>query len=284
MQNLNRTMILIKHSYIFLFLAIAVCGWAESEPVSSMINAGDTVYINYTCRTDTGEVLITTDPDIANAEHLVKSTAFWDQSSYDDVRITAGTDAFAKRQKSLKFFDLEIYDRFSQALVGKKKGQSFDLELKAQLPQGLDNTIRYHIDPKTREVPIIKKMSLYNYTRSMGKAPVVGDTWPHDKTPYARVLSFDEKNVTYELIAPDGYPVATRWGMAFSKKMGDRMVSTIDAKVGTLVRWNRVLGKIIEVNDTQIKVDYGHPFGGEHLKCRVEIAADRDEKTEGKKQ
>lgn len=45
----------------------------------------------------------------------------------------------------------------------------------------------------------------------------------------------------------------------------------IDASVGSLVRTRGLVGRISEVRDGSIVVDYGHPFGGETLTCDIKV-------------
>ena len=72
-------------------------------------------------------------------------------------------------------------------------------------------------------------------------------------------------------MAQPGSVVDTPFGKGTIKENEKNYEIVIDASVGHLVRSQGLVGRVSEVQDRTIVIDYGNPFGGETLSCDVKV-------------
>lgn len=251
-----------------VFVLITSC--AGIRPAQKII-PGETVFLDYTCRTKGGEIVFTTNPDIAKDTALKKSRVFAYPNSYAAGPITAGMDRTGAADEGLRPLELELYYRLSRAVVGLEKEKEHEVALESEVPEGLDNQVRFQVRPRIVTIPRIKTIPRYEYDRVFEKAPEIGMILKNSKKELGKVVSFDDRSVNYEMTVVPGYEFESTLGTARMTVTGEgKTVTTeIEARPGTLVRQNRAIGKIVEVTDRDIKIDFGHPFAGETLQCTV---------------
>ncbi|MFH2090811.1 MAG: hypothetical protein ABIJ31_00415 [Pseudomonadota bacterium] len=171
--------------------------------------------------------------------------------------------------------------KLAHALVGKEKGKTQELTIESNVPQGLEEQGRYRVVERTRTRPRVKQIKLDEFLMGHKQKPEQGQILSRNGQDYARVTAVDPDKVTLEYINVENLVVETPWGIARSKIENDMIVSRLEARAGTLVRTGGLIGRITKSNEENILVDYGHPFGGEILKCTVEILPDSQAKPAG---
>lgn len=252
---------------LFLFLVSGCAGIKTAH----MIEPGHEVQVNYTCRALNGDVMTTTRRSIAENPAIAKSRVFSDQAEFKPVSIIVGQDMPGQIPGEVHFFDDELKSKLAHALGRKEMGKTYDLTIVSDIPKELEDRNRYRDVNRVRIRPGTKKVSRLGFTKAHHKEPKQGEILSKDNQPYARVMAVDPENVTLEYINLENTVLETPWGKARCVADKDHIVVTIEARVGTLVRTGGLIGRITAVDEKKFRVDYGHPFAGETLKCEVEI-------------
>jgi len=107
------------------------------------------------------------------------------------------------------------------------------------------------------------------YLSRTGKAPEVGQPFITDPAVPGKVASVTESDVVVRFFAKAGDKVATPFGEGTVKELPDKYEIVIDAHTGAFVRSGGYVGRITNVDDRFITVDYSYPFGGEPLFCDI---------------
>lgn len=265
-------MILLIASFYLLISGCA--GLSETHKVSEekIIRIGQTVTFNYTCRTGNNQVIDTTIRSVADDPLIAKSRVFQEKSDYRPVSLAAGEDPYPHSVNKFKKLTPEILKRLAFALVGKTMGAKHQIDIASEVSEGLgDHPHRFEKAPLETKSPLIRTYPAGIYISKTGRAPEVGEVARFNGKPYTQVISVDDKQVKVKMIVKEDI-LDLRFGKAKFVNNGKEMVSTIfDAETGRLVEKYGYIGRIVEVTDKNLVVDYGHPFGGEILKCDVEI-------------
>jgi hypothetical protein len=98
------------------------------------------------------------------------------------------------------------------------------------------------------------------------------------------VESITEGEVVIRFTAPAGYVAQTPFGLGHIRETQKSYELVVDAKKGELIRTAHLVGRISEVDENFITLDYRNPLGGEALICDVAVekieAVQSAEKTE----
>ncbi len=92
--------------------------------------------------------------------------------------------------------------------------------------------------------------------------------------PSVKIIAADDKAVTFEKVLNEDGP--TYWEVDFGvcqlDDLGDGFVQvTVNTQIGRLVRRGRVVGRVSEITDKNVIMDFGNPFAGYPLECKVRI-------------
>ncbi len=265
-----------KGIFLFLFL-ILFLGCTGLTP-GPRVEKGERVRVDYTCRTETREVIDTTTPAVAKDESLAKSRVFAQRPDMKPLRLVAGEDLPNLKPREVLFLDEEIGTRLAHAVVGREKGKSLEVILESRIPEGLEDSHRYRMIPRIRTAPRIQIIPGEIYRKDYGRLPEKGEILTEAGQAYAEVIALDPDNITIKLITDPLRTFDTPWGQARETGDDKEVRVTIEAEVGTLVRTGGLIGRISEINEKNIIVDYGHPFGGQTLNCTVEILDNEEAK------
>jgi FKBP-type peptidyl-prolyl cis-trans isomerase 2 len=231
--------------------------------------------LEYTCRIQNGDILASTQEDIANSPENKKASAFIYKKVYQPVDITD----YDARQKNaalkgqLKYLDEVLIDKLVQETKAWKPGDSGSIRVAAKSQNDLPFNERSIRLTKVKTHP---KNTVYEkdiFTSLTGSNPAIGETVQLDTGIKGKVVSVenDEVKVAFEPISDQ--PLEGPFGMVTVKDMGDHFVTDIDARKGALVSVGPAVGQIAEVSKKNFLVDYAHPFGGETLQCDVKVVA-----------
>jgi FKBP-type peptidyl-prolyl cis-trans isomerase 2 len=121
------------------------------------------------------------------------------------------------------------------------------------------------------------------YKARTGKEAAVGQEVSLDPAIPGKVASVSENEVLIRYFVQPGSVVDTPFGKGTIRENEKNYEIVIDAAAGNLVRTGGLVGRISEVRNDSIVLDYGHPFGGETLACDVRVepappAGDKHEK------
>ena len=260
-----------RNSLLLPFLILMLLGLLPvfSGCAGSRVKAGDEIMLHYTCRLPSGEIATTTDMHMAEDPNAGKASFFYPSNKKGAVRMFPGQALDQKSQRDLRLFETEVRAQLADRVIGLPYDQVRRVTIASQVSEELEKENRYISFERVRTKPLFQKVSREHYVRGQGQEPVVGGRLSKGGMEYAKVVAVEGEEVTLEVLADQPLEVDTPWGKAVSVRKGDQVQTTIDAKVGTIVRTGGALGRITEVNETRFVVDYGHPFAYETLSCEV---------------
>jgi len=248
--------------------AFLICGDARADEI---VKPGDKVRIDFTCRLSNGEIAATTDRALASDDGVKKASIFQARKSEEPLVITAGPDEKTYGKRGARGFEGEIVAEMANAVVGMNPGGTKSLEVKRERakPQGNEPMVlemaRVRIRPK--EV----KMTPEEYRGRTGKDPEVGQGYTVDPATPGKVESVSDQQVVIRFHAEPGKKVKTPLGEGEIRETAKNYEIVIDAKRGDLVRSGPMVGRIMDVDERVITIEYSHPLGYEELKCEVKV-------------
>ena len=254
--------------YISVLIFVLVAGCAGIS-FGKTVRQGQQVTVDYTCITEEGELIAATRLSEIENPSLKKSNGFIEHQIYRPVVLTAGKAAPGQWDDKLKKLEPELLTKIALQLPGMEIGKETEILLRSDIPEGMIEKNRYRIIEKVRKAPKMKFFTIVQYQKIFGDPlPEPGDIIPFNGKAVFKVNEVSQKRISLEAIS-ERIESKTDLGRAVTQIEGDMVVTTIMAVPGTIVKTGPVIGEITEVTDDTIKVDYGHPFAGRTLKCRV---------------
>ena len=270
-MNRNKMLTLFFVSMIAFISACAV-----HRPVK-LVQAGDMIRVNYTCRTKDNAIAATTNKKIAEDTKVLKSPIFLSPFVSGPLELTAGypeeCETCKKKSPKIKGFQKELNQQLAEAVMGWGYGEKETIRLTAQAPENLTSAARYVGLAKIRRRPKIKQISRKLFIKSVGKTPEPGMEMPSEEGFTDRVVSVDGEQVTIRLTAEPGTNVKTPFGMGTIFDRGNLYEIDIDVKKGDLIRSGDMVGRVVRIEERMFYIDFGQPFGGEELVCDVKVEA-----------
>lgn len=253
---------------VFLLLPV-LAGCATSGSVRQT-QPNDLAYIHFQCLLPSGEIAAATD-DTAAKKDRPKANIYLVRDKIDPVPVVIKSPSEKPiYEKEINFED-DIAKRLAWHLTGLKEGEMRHVELTAQdIPERNkeDYVIRM---ARIRQRPKEMKMTISEYQSSKGMAPETGQTFVMDPAIPGRVESVTGEDVVIRFSAKEGDVVQTPLGSGRIRVEDNVYKIDIDARKGSLVRTAHLVGRITDVNDKFIIIDYRNPFGGETLSCDVTV-------------
>ena len=266
---------------LLLSLAMAAAMALNSGPARSAegpgerVKPGDHVGIFYTCRTETGQVVATNRDDPVPSGFEKEKPIFKHRFSGQAVAITAGSgDAPDDWNRGI---EANILNHLAGKITGMRRGESAEFVIRARETETIstgDTTGRILRLSRILSVPLKIEGSEEQYRRTMGKAPVKGARFPYPPG-FEAIIEKAGGGTVILALEPPGETVRTDFGPGTVTREEDRYRVNLDARIGTLVASGPFLGRIVSADDKQFAIDYGHPFGGQALKCRVDVSEEK---------
>jgi FKBP-type peptidyl-prolyl cis-trans isomerase 2 len=280
----------IPAAFLFL-LVLAGCTGQNSVKVSEgqsikdqasvkagrIVQVGDSADIHYLCKLNTGEVVAATD---SVAKDQPKSNLYLVTKETGPVSVTAVSpdepvpDEKPKTpEEKTKTLEELIRDKLARMVDGMKVGEKRHVQLTAEDIAGgskghsISRLARVRTRPKEMNVPIA------DYKYRTGKSPEVGDSYAYDPAFPGRVESVTEKAavVRFSAKTKPGDVLETPFGPGLIREDETHYYIDIDARKNALVRAGDLIGRIINVDDKFITVDFGNPFARETMFCDVTV-------------
>jgi len=243
------------------------------------VKPGDTVSVHYLCRLGSGEIVASTD---SVAESQPKSNIYVQREEAGPLSISAASSADAGRAQVTPYeqrsLEEELTNQLAFAVVGMKEGETRTTEIKAEDAPAVDAHKYIARLTRVRTRPKEMKMPKGDYEYRTGRSPEVGQEFSYDPAFPGKVAYVSEQEVTIRFYATPGTIVETPFGPGRIRDEGKNYKMDIEAHKGALVRAASVVGRISDVDDKVITVDFGNPFGGEALLCDVTIEKITDAK------
>jgi FKBP-type peptidyl-prolyl cis-trans isomerase 2 len=270
--NLKR---ILKMKIVLTFLIMTLFTGCTALKSAKMVNEGRQVKVDYSCVTENKELIATTSISDVENSLLKKSNGFIEHDEYGPIELTAGQEAPGQWDDKLKMLEPEILSKISFQLPGMEIGEEKTIVLESEIPEGMKEKNRYRVIERVRKAPRIHSIPLDQYKKMFGDSlPAPGDIITTNGKPTFKVLDVSAGNVKLDYIA-HAVENNTPWGKAVSRIEGDMVVTTIEAVPGTIVKAHSVIGQVSEVTEDTITVDYGHPFAGKTLTCRVKVLGEK---------
>ena len=232
--------------------------------------AGDvTSEMHYTCRLDDGDIIVTTEPDVARDEALAKSPLFIEKSTYRPVNLAEAKRAAAENQhiEELKGLEEVLIERLAavadQMPINTEKRIRVDAEAQDNVPRRERTLWLARLKKRAKS----EVYSLDMIERLTTAKPVVGEAVHLEPALDGRVIEVTENQVTVAYAPLHDDPLEGDFGPMRVVDKGDYYQIEIDATVGHRVKVGPLVGRIAEVEETRFRVDYSHPFGGGTLIC-----------------
>ncbi|MBI5237027.1 MAG: hypothetical protein HY887_01200 [Deltaproteobacteria bacterium] len=259
-----------KAVLIMSMLLLSLAGCAGPGRVR-IVQPGDGADIRFLCRLQTGEVVAATDKAVGQQTALPKSAVFLLRAQDGPVSVKAAAFLPEPSGEKEKPFEMEIIDRLAGAVVGMKEGESRTVELTAEeLPERGQDDYFLRV-ARVRERSKEMRMTTGDYRYRTGKPPETGQPFVLDPAVQGRVETVTQEEVVILFSARPGDVVQTPFGPGRIRESEKAYEIEIDARKGDLVRTGPLVGRVAEVDEQFITIDYRHPFGGEKLICDTAV-------------
>ncbi|MGA2106098.1 MAG: hypothetical protein ABSH25_00475 [Syntrophorhabdales bacterium] len=232
---------------------------------------GDQADVHFTCRLRDGEVAISTYQDAPGSPLQPKSSIYVPRDRNTPLNLTAGQDPPEFKTEPRRGFEDELIHQLSNAIIGLEVGVEKTLEIKGEIPSGLDRNERIIRMSLVRKRSKEMRFTPEDYKEKTGREAVVGRAFILDPALPGKVESVSEKEVVVRFSGEQGKEIDLPFGKATIRGTPQDYEIVIHARAGTLVRTGALVGRIVAVDDVSFTIDYGDPFGGEPLLCDVKI-------------
>jgi FKBP-type peptidyl-prolyl cis-trans isomerase 2 len=237
---------------------------------TDLIKPGDKVGVQFTCRFKNGEIASSTSTAVAgNTEP--KSAIFLPRNIDDPVPVTAVESSKDLQPHNFIAFEDEIITQLSYSVTGMEMNGSGTIDLHADRITGLKPKEEFVQLARVRVRPKEMRMTGAEFKARTGKEAAVGDELTVNPEFSGKVASVSENEVLIRFSGQPGSVVDTPFGKGTIREDEKNYEIVLDAPVGKLVRTQGLVGRVSEVQDGSIVVDYGNPFGGETLTCDVKV-------------
>lgn len=266
--------------YLAAFGNICKIHPAEIIDKDKNIKSGDHVLVDFTCRLNDESIVMTTNPDLALNNKTVKSNIFLPLKEYVPVPLIAGSGKRGPDYGKLKTLENEVLENLTLFVVGMKEGISQSFDIKAIDTPDLTEEERFIRLSRIRKSQKKVRVHPTAFKNAHGKDPVPGDIITKKEFPGVamHVITVSDNEVEILLHADEGTVVDLPTGRGIVRDAGDYYETVIDIHKGQIIRTGVIVGRVVDVDEKMYTLDYGHPFGGEPLKC--EITAYKDEANE----
>lgn len=255
--------------FVFAFLVLTSACTTHSVPKS--IQTGEIVLLEYTCRLNTGELVMTTDEELANNSSEERSVIFMPRKTYGTVEVVAGEELEKQKTNRSSPLEVAIDELLAKDVVGFTREDTYTLQIPAKLiPRHAEGN---QVLPmaRVRKRPKEMKFSTDYYKRRWKKEPHIHDEVAIDPAFPGMVTAINGNEVVVHFEADEGQIVETDLGQGIVHEHDDHYLIDIQAQLGHIVRTGPLVGRIVRVTDRMVTIDYSHPSGGESLCCEVFI-------------
>ncbi|NWF56532.1 MAG: FKBP-type peptidyl-prolyl cis-trans isomerase [Syntrophaceae bacterium] len=271
----SKSMLFYAKSLLIAAAAVAVLSYNCVASGLDLVKPGDEVDIHFTCRLKSGEIAASSYDDVAADSSLPKSPIFIPRKLKTPITITAETNPPLPDVPGAGGFEGEILRQLSAAVVDREPGKKQEVELRGDpySEQQKDEWIVKISRVRRRDKEI--RFTPDQYKANTGRMPEVGQAFSLEPALPGRVDSVSETDVIIRFAPDPSKEIFTPFGKGTVKELPERYEIVIHALPGSLVRTGALVGRIVNVDESEITIDYGHPFGRESLRCDVVIESSK---------
>lgn len=246
-----------KRIYIVIIIAALIAGAVGIYflKLRKTVEVGDTVWINYTGRLDTGEIFDTTFEEVAMDDTIPKVWWFQIRASYEPVKLVVSSG--------------QMLPNFEMALIGMREGQKKEITIPPEKAAGLRDPNRVQEIPLVRTLQKEEEISIESFKDNFKREPVEGEYYQFQGLP-VKVLEIKENAVrlTYEL--EKGQEIFISLGKGTVTDITETQYEiTLAPEVGDTVYLSVGTGIVIEVREDAMLVDFNPLLAGETLNYTI---------------
>ncbi|MGA3281789.1 MAG: hypothetical protein ABSD50_12500 [Smithella sp.] len=262
-----------------ILLVLLVLGGCAATGNIRQTQLGDNADIHFQCLLKNGEIAAATD-DNAVKKDQPKANIYVVRLKNDPVSVLVPGPSEKPAGEKERTFEDDIAVRLAGHLTGLKEGETRHVELTAQdLPERTKENYTVSL-ARVHKTPKEIKMTIEEYKSRTGMSPETGKFFVYDPAVPGRVESVTGEDVIIRFSAEDGAVVQTPFGVGRIREEADAYKVDIDAHKGSLIRSGPLVGRITDVDDKTMTIDYRNPFGGETLSCDVTVSKITEKVTE----
>jgi FKBP-type peptidyl-prolyl cis-trans isomerase 2 len=261
---------------VILVAAVQGSATAAKKQAETLIQSGDTIYMEYTCYRKDRAMVFTTDPEKEKFAEK-KADIFLPQRDPGPVQMTAGSHQVEQIHTMTAADDFEhaIASYLAQAIVNEPYEKMLTVEIGGEVQKNISDSERYLKLNRHQIMDRKKWVGMEEIKTATGKAPAVGDKIPlKEATGVLFVITkLDGDKALMEIEISEGAEMKHAFGRKrFINIDHEKYDIVIDTEKGRLIRSGDLVGRVSEVGDQSFTMDYGHPFGGESFVCDVKAA------------
>jgi hypothetical protein len=265
------------HNAALLLLFTLLAGCATGTSLRS-VAPGDQAGVQFTCRLPSGEIAVSSRADAGGPSGERLSALFLAREASDPIILVAGA-AEPLPPGKIRPLEEDVLQQLRGTVVGMRKGESRSAQLHATLPPDEkpgDGVVKMN---RTRHYDKEERLSLAAYREQSGKEPVVGDPYAsstHEPQFRAVVDSATDQEVVIRYSIEPGTRIPVFFGTGTIADAGATFDLRIDTEEGRLVRNGYLTGRVVQVSDSTVAVDFADKFGGFPLSCSVTLESVAD--------
>jgi hypothetical protein len=256
------------YKYTVLLPVLFAVGCAAAPQARQVSAVGDPLRVALSCYQANGDLVVTTDKANADNAALKKSSLFFALKDYAPLSLKAGV-APEGEPVTWGFMD-ELHACVAAAVPGMALGEQREIACKPALVAGREGAERFLSLARVRTRAKEQRVPRAEYVKRVGSEPVVGQPFTLDADFPGTVTEVTETEVLVSFQLPKNGLARTPFGMGAVREAGDRFQIELPLKTGDLVRSGPLAGRVSDMNETMLTIDYGYSFAGEPLRCRIE--------------
>ena len=233
-------------SVLVIFSGCAALTEERFSPINlseTVVEAGDTVYVDYILSTSIGQVIDTSFRNVAEIWMLNLSHGF--------------------EPIALKVGDNRSIPALEEALLGMKKGEDKEFTVPPEKAYGERNESLVMIFERTTVFPLYEELSVESFKTIFQEEPILSGVYSLNYWNVT-VTNMSGDMVTFFNDAKEG-AMLTHRGLVNIKVGGDNVTLTLDPIVNNTISTLEGTGRIVSVGEETYTVDFNHPLAGESL-------------------
>jgi FKBP-type peptidyl-prolyl cis-trans isomerase 2 len=252
-------------------LSCAGCAKISNFPPAATVLPGDTISIEYTCKTPDGELAATTDKTVAENPSQSFSSLFAPLNNY-----LPACEKVPDPKQCPPLNPKMGYEEMLEKLIARQaSGAPYNrlqvIPIAGELIPGVSGGDRYLLLNRAIKQDRVESMSIERFEGVYGATPVIGIKFDSPKQPGISVTvdSMEGDEVTILSSAEPGTVLPSPFGPQVVTQARETLEFRIDSTVGDIIRSSGMVGKVSKVDNETIEIDYGHSSGFIPLTCEV---------------
>ncbi len=228
---------------------------AEKNTQSKVVEAGDLVKVAYTATLESGELLRTTDPDVASNPGQKKIKGFFQVVSGPET-IIAGSQ--------------EEFPGLGRAVLGLKAGDQHEVVILPNEAFGVHDMKQLVQYDRKRIIPALVTMPAQAYTERFGGFPIKDKTVSYNAYVNAKIVDVTEKGAVLKLI-PVKEEIDDVFGLTRMQVVDDSIHMYLTPKLGANFELDKRKGRVVSVDTQKFTVDFNDPLAGKKVVYNLKV-------------